>query len=296
MSTDPQLTPWPKGDVSLGSAELPSSPPQIPHLGHATLFLVLVGFSFAVVWICVGVGVGMHLFGQLSLPALQKNTYVLIGMMAAIYGIALSLTNLVLPLFWNRSFSEGVFWNGIIAKKNLWVLVAIGIGSSLLVDIVSNFLPIPKSLPIDDFFKTPGSIWTVTFFGVLIAPAFEELAFRGFLLPALANAWDWTATRLTKRAPLPVDINGQPQWSYGAMISSALVTSVGFAIIHAEQLAHSLAPLAVLYCVSLILCTIRFRMRSLAASALVHAAYNLTLFATLFIGTDGYRHLEKIQS
>ena len=35
-------------------------------------------------------------------------------------------------------------------------LLAGGIALSLVVQLLSNFLPIPKTLPIDDFFRTPG--------------------------------------------------------------------------------------------------------------------------------------------
>ena len=56
---------------------------------------------------------------------------------------------------------------------------------------LSNFLPIPKTLPIDDFFRTPADVWMVALFGTFMAPVFEELAFRGFLLPSIASAWDW---------------------------------------------------------------------------------------------------------
>ncbi len=56
---------------------------------------------------------------------------------------------------------------------------------------LSNFLPIPKTLPIDDFFRTPADVWMVALFGTFVAPVFEELAFRGFLLPSMASTWDW---------------------------------------------------------------------------------------------------------
>jgi hypothetical protein len=31
-----------------------------------------------------------------------------------------------------------------------------------------------------------------------------------------------------------------------------------------------------------------------ACSVLMHATYNLTVFSVLFVGTDGYRHMEKL--
>ena len=64
-------------------------------------------------------------------------------------------------------------------------------GLSLVVQLLSNFLPVPKTLPIDDFFRTSADVWLVALFGTFLAPVFEELAFRGFLLPSLASSWDW---------------------------------------------------------------------------------------------------------
>jgi uncharacterized protein len=84
-----------------------------------------------------------------------------------------------------------VQWNFSVVRRRWPVLLASGVGLSLIVQFSSNFLPIPKSLPIDDFFRTPGDVWMVALFGTFVAPVFEELAFRGFLLPSLASAWDW---------------------------------------------------------------------------------------------------------
>ena len=70
-------------------------------------------------------------------------------------------------------------------------LLAGGVALSLVVQLLSNFLPIPKTLPIDDFFRTPADVWMVALFGTFMAPVFEELAFRGFLLPSIASTWDW---------------------------------------------------------------------------------------------------------
>jgi len=39
----------------------------------------------------------------------------------------------------------------------------------------------------------------ITLFGTLVAPMFEEIAFRGFLLPAFAIAYDWLSLRAPRR-------------------------------------------------------------------------------------------------
>jgi membrane protease YdiL (CAAX protease family) len=170
---------------------------------------------------------------------------------------------------------------------------------SLAVQFLSNYLPIPKTLPIDDFFRTSADVWLVALFGTFLAPVFEELAFRGFLLPSLASAYDWLRgnKRDTKDDLIvaPVVNNNDQRWSAAALVVSCALTSIAFALVHADQLAHAWAPLAVLFGVSLVLCVVRLWTQSLAASTLIHATYNATIFTILFFVTGGFRHLDKIK-
>jgi membrane protease YdiL (CAAX protease family) len=46
--------------------------------------------------------------------------------------------------------------------------------------------------------------------------------------------------------------------------------------------------------VGIALGTVRALARSLGASLLVHVSYNSTIAILLYIGTDGYKHLEKL--
>jgi membrane protease YdiL (CAAX protease family) len=166
------------------------------------------------------------------------------------------------------------------------------------VQFLSNYLPIPKTLPIDDFFRTSADVWLVALFGTFLAPVFEELAFRGFLLPSLASAYDWLRgnKHSSNGDPIVAPVVGNDQhWSVAALVVSCALTSIAFALVHADQLAHAWAPLAVLFGVSLVLCLVRLWTQSLAASTLIHATYNATIFTILFFVTGGFRHLDKIR-
>ena len=125
-------------------------------------------------------------------------------------------------------------------------------------------------------------------------PFFEEMAFRGFLLPALCTAYDWTVEHITGAARRPVDEFGNPQWSLSAMVIGSLLTSIPFALMHGAQTGWSLGPFLLLIFVSLVLCWVRLNTRSLAASTLVHACYNFLLFSFMLLGTGGFRHLDKM--
>lgn len=131
-------------------------------------------------------------------------------------------------------------------------------------------------------------------FGVTLAPFCEEIFFRGFLLPSLATAYDWCGERFKHLPPRPLDENAHPQWSLAAMIAASILTSIPFALMHANQQGHSLGPLVAVYAVSLILCAVRLKTRSLAASTIVHACYNFMIFSAMLISTGGFRHLDKL--
>jgi membrane protease YdiL (CAAX protease family) len=131
-------------------------------------------------------------------------------------------------------------------------------------------------------------------FGVTMAPFFEEMFFRGFLLPSLSTACDWIAEKKTGSPPRPLDAEGHPQWSLPAMIIGSVLTSIPFALVHAEQQGHSLGPFLLMIVISMILCTVRLKTRSLAASTLVHATYNFLLFSSMLIVTGGFRHFDKL--
>jgi len=147
--------------------------------------------------------------------------------------------------------------------------LAFGLGLSLVIQLVSSFLPIPKSLPIDEFFKTTHAAWVLAGFGVLIAPLFEELFFRGFLYPVLFRRIGYVA----------------------AMVLNSLL----FALTHGGQLAHAWAPLLVLFAVGMVLTYVRVRTQSVACSFLVHSGYNAFLFAMIFVATDAFRHMDKLR-
>ena len=310
MSFQPQLIPpdpqppaaFPQIDVA--GAELPN---RIPHFGHMLLFLLIAAISMiAIQLLAFALALGLHLFPHETNVQLMREPRLLIPTMFVSYFAGGLLCVIIFSAIWHKPFAEGVRWDTKPVSRHLLLLLLTGVLVSFAVQALSNFLPIPKELPIDDFFRTPVDVWIVAIFGVFIAPVFEELAFRGFLLPSLASGWDWLTARLSNRIRLEVEALQEkpfvslapladPRWSPAAIVFGTTVTSMCFALLHADQLAHAWAPLSVLFCVSLVLCAVRLRFHSLAASALVHACYNGTIFAMLFFATSGFRHLEKLK-
>jgi len=312
MSTGPEfLPPDPEPYPStFYPAEEPTAPPvrHVPHIGHALLFLAIVGGSMMVVEILAyALAAGLHLFPHDTSAQLLTDPRLLVPAQCLSYLVAGLIAIVIFSAMWRRPFAEGVRWDLGPVRQHRWLLVGAGVAVSIVSNALSNFLPIPKNLPIDDMFRTPADVWMAAIFGIFVAPPFEELAFRGFMLPSLATAWEWLTRRRAQVESVEIEAAAwaptlQPltplvdqKWSKAAVVFASALTSVCFALLHSAQLAHAYAPLGVLFCVSLVLCVVRLRYHSLAASTLVHACYNGTIFVALFIGTSGFRHLEKLQ-
>src|ERR1700727_1910352 len=187
------------------------------------------------------------------------------------------------PHLLDVSFLQCIHWNWIVGRE-----VLLSVASQALI----HLLPAPKTTAFDSILTTPHAAWLLMVFAVLLAPLTEEIAFRGFLLPALATAYDWLAL---ERTPAGLDRwQRSSMHSTSALIFSAIFSSIPFALLHADQLAHAWGVLGVLYGVSLGLSFVRIRTHSLACSTLMHAAYNFSIFVAILISTGGFRHLEKL--
>lgn len=267
---------------------------RIPHLGHAALFL---GITLVCVLLCV-VGLVVLVFlrhPKLAASALQDEYAYLspLGMLLG-YVATLLISLPVFPLLWTHSFLQGIHWTASQATRRWWKLMLLGVALSLLAQVAEHFVKTPKDIDILHLLKSPVVAWFTLIFGSLIAPVFEEITFRGFLLPAFATAYDWLSLERT-----PAALN---RWqlttghSGSALVLASVVSSALFAAIHGAQLHWAVGTLVILFTVSLVFSAVRVRMHSVAASALVHISYNSFIFMELVIQTGGFRHLEKLTS
>ena len=162
-------------------------------------------------------------------------------------------------------FLAAIHWNW---PSNMAVYILLGFVLSIGLQALAHFLPIPKELPIDDFFRTPAEAWALGILSITLAPLMEELFFRGFLYPVLA-----------RRLGLPIAV---------------FFTALGFAALHGAQLQFSWGPVLVIFLVGVVLTMVRAKTNSVAAGVLIHMAYNGTITVAMFAATDGFRHLEKL--
>mgnify|MGYP001248758124 CR=1 FL=1 len=279
--------------IVVTSADLPPEPAprRVPNIGHAVLFVATAAaFLFAyelIIFMVWGPPAAVH-GGVTTIvhPKLQLLAE------AVTYLATLVLAWFLFPLFWHRPFSEGIRWHWSTARNQATRLIPLGLTLGILSAVVDYFVTTTKPPPIEDFFVTASDAWILTFFGILVAPAFEEICFRGFLLPAFAIAWDWLR--------LPRTDDARRYWttttslSPTAYIVSAVVTSLLFAGLHAQQVAYTWSAMIVLFSVSLVLTFVRVKTQSVAASTLVHASYNSFIFLITILQTSGYRHLDRM--
>ena len=184
---DSVIAPEPPADfLSAEPVTAPAPPPpttRIPHFGHAALFVILFILSQLA---CGAVGIlAFHRHDVLN--ALRDQKFGLLAQIAA-YAVTLAGAWFIFPLLWGRSFLNGLHWNVNACKPRL---IGFGVVVSVVSAATSTLLPHPKDTPLEQLFRNHGLIWIIAIFGTLVAPLFEEIVFRGFLLPAFAIAVDY---------------------------------------------------------------------------------------------------------
>lgn len=258
---------------------LDTAPPPIPGRRGAGVDLVdaglVIAFALGALVFCSGIASlifslahqSQHLSSEALANALAHNAFFQVPTEFAAYVL---LMIFMAALVWRRHNSglfQAVGWNAPDRKRASYAL-AIGAGMALFSALAEVLLQrwTPKSLPISEFFRDRPSAWLLAAFGILVAPLIEELVFRGFLYPAIA--------RLT------------------GVASAVVITGSAFALLHGMQLGFAWPPLLVLLIVGLALTTTRVMTKSVAFCVLMHMAYNFVIFTQIFIGTQGFRHLQ----
>lgn len=181
------------------------------------------------------------------------NVFVLLPAQLAAYILTVGFMVLLVWLRYRTPFLAAVRWNVPPRPLALWAL-ALGAGLGFMVVVLESLLQrwIPKSLPIDEYFRKPSFAYAMAAFAILIAPVVEELFFRGFLFPALAR-------------PL------------GTVLAVGLTGGL-FALLHGAQLAFAWVPLLLLFIVGVVLTVARARTKSVATTVLMHMSYNTMIF------------------
>src|ERR1700690_1881158 len=157
-----------------------------PPFAAIDLFLAVLALLVAfVVSVSIFISVTVHVWGGSALE-LERNPPAAIIVPAMTLGYIAMLAILHLRVansqglnFWQAigwRWPQGYGWMGWLAAGSVM---------TILLGLLSRFLPIPKSLPMERFFQDKQAVYLMMFMGVAVAPLTEEITFRGFLYPLL---------------------------------------------------------------------------------------------------------------
>lgn len=265
---NPLSVPPPLSESPIPAATLPVTAP--PDENPSWSFWDLLGLtviSLVALFGCVlATAYFVHRRFSPSLPMIEslKRPEVIVGGQLLAYFLVLLLMYVVVSSQNNGHVLQAIRWNW---PQNWGAYLLAGVALELCLVPFAYLLPMPKHAPIDDFFRTARDAYVLSLFGVFFAPLFEEIFFRGFLYPLLAR--------------------------YLRMIPAVVITAFFFALIHGSQLKYSWGPVLVIFLVGVALTTVRAVKKSVAATVLMHMAYNGTIFIAAYVATSGFRHMEK---
>ena len=258
--------PEPIGDAL--SAVVATTPPPAedpPWSGWDVLVLTILTLVIMVACIfAAAYAVHAYLSPHLPWAASVTRPEVIVGGQVLAYLFVFALMYKLAQSHGDGRALETIRWNWPSGWTS-YLLAGVGLEICLLP--FALLLPMPKNLPMDEFFRTARDAYILSVFGIFFAPLFEELFFRGFLYPVLARRF--------------------------GMWPSIVLTAIAFASVHGSQLKYSWGPVLVIFLVGLALTTVRAVKKSIACTVLMHMAYNATIFIVAFIATSGFRHMEK---
>jgi len=140
-----------------------------------------------------------------------------------------------------------------------FVLLAAGPALAITLSALGVLLRAPlDSSQIEILIKSRASLGAIILFGVVLAPIFEEMLFRGFLLPLLMR-------------------------SMGPGLG-ILLTALPFALLHGAQNQWAWQPVFLIGIAGIAFGYVRYRTRSTTAAFLMHSACNAMGFLGYTIG------------
>lgn len=216
--------------------------PEYPFWGYEdlALFLGAVLPSFALAALIVRTS---RITGETATTLLYQTL---------IYVFLLGVLYLLIARRYHRPFWRSLRWTG--AYRGVWLCVLAGPVLAILTVILGLILREPAiSSPIEELVSDRQSLAILGLFITVFGPAFEELTFRGFLLPLLTR-------------------------SLGVW-PGILAAAIPFALLHGNEYRWAWQQLAIVGIAGAAFGYARVKTRSTLAAAALHASFNTTMFA-----------------
>ena len=161
---------------------------------------------------------------------------------------------LIFRLRYGKPFWESLAWRPSAGRLVNAVFSGLLVAAGLI--FVSAFLEKPPGRsPMEELLEHESTLILVGIFSTTLGPLCEELAFRGFLMPLLAETF--------------------------GVAGGIVLAALPFALAHAPQYANSWRHVALIGLAGVAFGWIRFRSGSTASATMMHATYNLVIFAGL---------------
>ncbi len=180
-----------------------------------------------------------RLFSSDAVRTLVFQSFMYVFLVGALY--------LVIAWRYHEPFWTSLGWTFPI--PNAFLLLAVGPALAVALSALGVLLRAPMDgSQIEILIKSRASLAAIILFGVLLAPAFEEMLFRGFLLPLLVR-------------------------SLGPWLGIVL-TAVPFALLHGAQNHWAWQPVLLIGIAGIAFGFVRFKTGSTTSAFLMHSAYN----------------------
>ena len=228
-------------------------------IGIAVMFIL----AMIVCWVVVTILTSMlPLYQHTNWRDIARMPLVGIGAQTVAYIILFFYIARVLRMRSGEPALVAIEWNSRLGTIVMGLVG--GLVLATLVQLAELFLPVPKSLPIDTMFRSPMLAYVTSIFGVLVAPLFEEVYFRGLMFPSVREGL--------------------------GEIAAIFITAGAFALLHGSQLAFAWAALLPLFIVGIVLTWVRAQLKSVAASWTMHVTYNATIVIAVWVSSGHFRH------
>ena len=245
--------------------ERPFEPPPRAGPGYADLLLT-TAFALASLGICVVLGgVALESYKRLTGSTISisdgATQLLMMLLVQGVWGaVVMTFLYFVVTLKYGIPFAEGLAWRP--AGPTLRYFTG-GFAMAIAVTALANILPMPpEPSPLEELLAEATQYLPLFMvFGVLIAPAVEEVVFRGYVYGILDRA------------------HGQ-----GVAI---VATAALFALPHSTQYGGRWQILLLLFLVGVALGIVRARTGSTLATTYLHAAYNATFMLALIATQSG---------
>jgi CAAX protease family protein len=224
-----------------------------PRNPWSVIDLVVFAVFFGLTFVVLSFGIR---FWKGANPSVTGVEYVLLQ--GAMNLMILGFLAFLIKVVHRQSFRDTIHWFRPYQFPNGF-LIALGATLAISVLIVSSFFPPSSPPPIEQLLSSTNAMYLFAAFGIVVAPLFEEIIFRGFLFKVLT--------------------------AMGGAAVAVPITAGLFALLHIPQLWGSWAGIGLIFVVGFVLSFIRYRTNSLIPSFIVHTAYNAMLFGVFALGT-----------